>query len=218
MSRDFLEGKGETVDAQVGELVLTAVVVVWAVTIMYWDFSFQRIPNALTLPAIAIAVGLGLWLHPFALVSGAVCAGMYYVLYRQQGVGAGDVKLVASLGVLWDWEECTLGKPRPTGVALSAVESAEWVLGLVEKGELPEVDLECIERMGLAADRRRSHDRWLMPLLFLGGYVIAIGLIVSSIFSGRVWTSFTAGVLLVNLLIANLKPSWLRLRNKFKKE
>ena len=87
-------------DAQVGELVLTAVVVVWAVTIMYWDFSFQRIPNALTLPAIAIAVGLGLWLHPFALVSGAVCAGMYYVLYRQQGVGAGDVKLVASLGVL----------------------------------------------------------------------------------------------------------------------
>lgn len=100
MSRGFHEGKGETVDAQVGELVLTAVVVVWAVTIMYWDFSFQRIPNALTLPAIAIAVGLGLWLHPFALVSGAACAGMYYVLYRQRGVGAGDVKLVASLGVL----------------------------------------------------------------------------------------------------------------------
>ena len=119
---------------------------------------------------------------------------------------------------LWDWEECTLGKPRPTGDELSAVESAEWVLGLVEKGELPDVDLECIERMGLAADRRRARYRWLMPLLFLGGYVIAIGLIVSSIFSGRVWTSFTAGVLLVNLLIANLKPFCLRLRKRFKRE
>ena len=119
---------------------------------------------------------------------------------------------------LWDWEECTLGKPRPTSGDISTDESVEWVLGLLRKGEPPEIDLECVERMARAVDRRVARDRWLTPLLFLGGYVIAIGLIVSSIFSGRVWTSFTAGVLLVNLLMTNLKPFCLRLRKRFKRE
>ena len=119
---------------------------------------------------------------------------------------------------LWDWEECTLGKPRPASGDISTDESVEWVLELLRKGEPPEIDLECVERMARAVDRRVARDRWLTPLLFLGGYVIAIGLIVSSIFSGRVWTSFTAGVLLVNLLMTNLKPSWLRPRKKFKRE
>ena len=119
---------------------------------------------------------------------------------------------------LWDWEECTLGKPRPTSGDISTDESVEWVLGLLRKGEPPEIDLECVERMARAVDRRVARDRWLTPLLFLGGYAIAIGLIVSSIFSGRVWTSFTAGVLLVNLIMTNLKPFCLRLRKRFKRE
>ena len=119
---------------------------------------------------------------------------------------------------LWDWEECTLGKPRPTSGDMPTDESVEWVLGLLRKGEPPEIDLECVERMARAVDRRVARDRWLTPLLFLGGYVISIGLIVSSIFSGRVWTSFTAGVLLVNLLMTNLKPFCLRLRKRFKRE
>lgn len=117
---------------------------------------------------------------------------------------------------LWDWEECALGKPRPLGGELSAVESAEWVLGLVERG-VPDIDLDCVERLGHAKDRRVARNRWLTPLLFLGGYVIAIGLIVSAIHSGRTWTGITGATLLVNLVIATFKPVCLRIRSKFER-
>ncbi|MDO5067987.1 MAG: hypothetical protein Q4D96_11970 [Propionibacteriaceae bacterium] len=116
---------------------------------------------------------------------------------------------------MWDWEEWVLGKPRPNNSELSTADSVEWVLGLLEKGEPVVLDLEVVEKAGEELDRRVARDRWLTPLLFLGGYIIAIGLFVSFLHSGLTMTAIGSVTLLGNLLIMTFKPVYLRIRRKF---
>lgn len=75
------------------------------VTAVAWDVSRRRIPNFLTVPAAAI--GLILWsieVWPKGIltsVSGfAVGLGLFLVPFAMGGLGAGDVKLAAAIGAL----------------------------------------------------------------------------------------------------------------------
>ncbi|MFV8380262.1 prepilin peptidase [Corynebacterium hindlerae] len=64
----------------------------WATALCGYDICFRRLPDWLTLPAIAVAW----WWHPTCILGGVAWAA----LYLRRGVGGGDVKLAASLGTL----------------------------------------------------------------------------------------------------------------------
>ncbi|UED84400.1 prepilin peptidase [Streptomyces profundus] len=78
------------------------------------DLSVQRLPDVLTLPlagALAVALGVcallpgadGSW--PRALAGGGVLTGVYFLLFliNPRGMGFGDVKLAASIGLVLGW-------------------------------------------------------------------------------------------------------------------
>ncbi|WP_326598778.1 A24 family peptidase [Streptomyces sp. NBC_01803] len=96
------------------ELVVWLLAVPAAVLLATVDFAVQRLPDVLTLPlAVAVAAGLGVaallpgaggsWRG--ALFGGAVLTGVYFVLFliNPRGMGFGDVKLAASIGVVLGW-------------------------------------------------------------------------------------------------------------------
>jgi prepilin peptidase CpaA len=114
-------------------LVLTAVV---------YDLRSRRIPNALVASGIALGLfiqtvapeGGGLFSHPAgalgllpALLGGLLGFGLFLPLYALRAMGAGDVKLLAMIGV---W----LGAPAVAYAALwsllaGGVLSLAWALG-----------------------------------------------------------------------------------------
>ncbi|MDO5067271.1 MAG: hypothetical protein Q4D96_08340 [Propionibacteriaceae bacterium] len=79
---------------------------------------------------------------------------------------------------LWDWEECVYGKPRPKSGDIPTDESVEWILRLLRKEEAPDINLECVEKMAQAVDRRVARDRWLGPLITVGLYLLVFGVLV----------------------------------------
>jgi prepilin peptidase CpaA len=83
------------------QILLALVVIVAAI----WDVRQRRVPNWLTLPALAVGIGLnaflyetpGLWL---ALKGLGLAMLIYFPLYLLRGMGAGDVKLMAAVGAI----------------------------------------------------------------------------------------------------------------------
>jgi prepilin peptidase CpaA len=70
-----------------------------------WDLRSARIPNALTYPAVAVGLVIGLWpgIEPglLARVLGLLVAFVpALLLFAARGMGGGDVKLLAALGAL----------------------------------------------------------------------------------------------------------------------
>ena len=75
---------------------------VWASLLVGWDVCFSRLPNVLTYTgfavAIVVAVAAG---DPLAILGGVAWSALYIASgYISGGVGGGDVKLAASLGIL----------------------------------------------------------------------------------------------------------------------
>jgi len=96
-----------------------AVVILLVVLAAVWDWRSRRIPNWLTLPALAS----GLLFHTFshgvqgftASLGGAACALLIFgLVYLLGGMGAGDVKLMAAAGAL-------LAMPAALAALFSAV-------------------------------------------------------------------------------------------------
>jgi leader peptidase (prepilin peptidase)/N-methyltransferase len=115
-------------------LVLVAVLVPTALI----DLDNRIIPNKITLPAAVLAIGLGLALAPSQvpeqLIAGAAAGGflLIFALAYPRGMGMGDVKLAAVLGLF-------LG--RSVAVAILAGVLAGAIIGVavmarlgVEKG------------------------------------------------------------------------------------
>ncbi|MGP6173080.1 prepilin peptidase [Corynebacterium sp. A21] len=73
----------------------------WAVMLCHRDLRDRRLPDRLTLPAVAVASGLAVLLNPWAILAGAAWGGFLLLIgIFLGGVGGGDIKLAASLGTL----------------------------------------------------------------------------------------------------------------------
>ncbi|HTX44881.1 MAG TPA: prepilin peptidase [Solirubrobacteraceae bacterium] len=119
------------------------------------DYDHRIIPNKLTLPAAIVAIGIGLATRPAGvpeqLISGAAAGGflLVFALAYPRGMGMGDVKLAAVLGLF-------LG--RSVAVAmLSGVLIGAIVGGVV------------MARVGVSAGRKTAVP--FGPFLALGGVI-----------------------------------------------
>jgi prepilin peptidase CpaA len=70
-----------------------------------FDVKSRRIPNFITLPALALGLimhlTLGGWGSFFsALAGGLICGIVFLVFYLAGGMGAGDVKLIVAVGCI----------------------------------------------------------------------------------------------------------------------
>ena len=84
--------------------------------ITFIDIDYQIIPNGITLPGIPIAIVAATFLLPqmdFAesmigvLIGGGsllIVAWLYMLLMRKEGMGGGDIKLLAMVGALIGWQ------------------------------------------------------------------------------------------------------------------
>ena len=82
-------------------LLLAALVV----TAGAWDLRSRRIPNALTIPALAAGIVLQWLLHGWAgladaALGAAAALAITLPLFALRGLGGGDVKLMAAAGVM----------------------------------------------------------------------------------------------------------------------
>lgn len=95
-------------------LVLTCVLV----ALFAIDLDLQILPNAITLPGIAVGFLFSLVAPPGwrdsligIAVGGGVLyaiAGAYYLVRREEGLGMGDVKMLAMLGAFLGWQAVLL--------------------------------------------------------------------------------------------------------------
>jgi leader peptidase (prepilin peptidase)/N-methyltransferase len=94
----------------VSRLVLaSALIVLFAI-----DLELQILPNAITLPGIAIGFAFSFFTPtgwPNALIGIALGGGLlyaiaagYYLWRRQEGMGMGDVKMLAMIGAFLGWQ------------------------------------------------------------------------------------------------------------------
>lgn len=98
-------------------VIFVAGIVVWGMAIMFFDATYQRIPNWLSIPGVAIIWAFSLcstpidvnsvtvWLLSPVAVVGGVCWWLLIVLLgvvggRRLRAGAGDAKLALSVGTL----------------------------------------------------------------------------------------------------------------------
>jgi leader peptidase (prepilin peptidase)/N-methyltransferase len=96
-----------------GFSVLFAVYALMASTLLVValiDFDHKIIPNIITLPGIAIGLGLSLWalpITPLASLLGLLIGGtLFYLiaLVSKGGMGGGDIKLIAMIGAFLGWQ------------------------------------------------------------------------------------------------------------------
>lgn len=139
-------------------LVLGLVLVTLLVPVTLIDLDHRIIPNRLTGPAAVAAVAIGFALDPSGetgrLIAGAVGGGLFLLaaLARPGGMGMGDVKLVAVLGLF-------LGSALAPALLVALL--AGSVVGAV-----------IIARQGAAAGRKTAVP--FGPFLALGGIVAVL--------------------------------------------
>jgi leader peptidase (prepilin peptidase)/N-methyltransferase len=139
----------------VHDIALGLVLVMVLVPVAMIDLEHRIIPNAITLPAALVAVGIGAVTRPGGLpeqlIAGAAAGGflLLFALAYPRGMGMGDVKLAAVLGLF-------LG--RSVGVALFVGVIAGAIVGAA-----------IMARRGVAAGRKTAVP--FGPFLALGGVV-----------------------------------------------
>lgn len=118
---------------------LTGLLAVTAAVAAFTDIRWRRIPNWLILPALVMGLIGNLWLRGWpgvllGLGGFALAALVYVPLFALKGIGAGDVKLMAALGMI-------VG-PKPWLLLLLVTSITAALSGVVlaqTKGRLPEV-------------------------------------------------------------------------------
>ncbi len=99
----------------VGPLLVSRLILVAILVALFGiDLEHQILPNAITLPGIAIGLMFSLVAPPGwkdALLGAALGAGVlygiaaaYYAVRREEGMGMGDVKMLAMVGAFLGWK------------------------------------------------------------------------------------------------------------------
>jgi leader peptidase (prepilin peptidase) / N-methyltransferase len=92
-------------------MALVLVTMLWILTLI--DLETGLLPDALTLPGIAVGLGFSFWIgDPVASLIGAVAGyGVFWLVARlfllatkREGLGYGDFKLLAMLGAFFGWQ------------------------------------------------------------------------------------------------------------------
>ena len=103
----------------VSPLLFARLIFVCALIVLFAiDLAHQILPNVITLPGIAVGLAFALlgppgWLAAVlgALLGGgllyAIAAG-YYLLRKEEGLGMGDVKMLAMIGAFLGWQAVLL--------------------------------------------------------------------------------------------------------------
>ena len=137
------------------QLVLGLVLVAFLVPMALIDLEHKIIPNKLTAPAAVIALALGTALDPGGepkrLIAAAAAGGffLFFALVSRGGMGMGDVKLAAVLGLF-------LGAPVAPALLIALVAGVLVSVGVVL-------------RVGLAGGRKTAIP--FGPFLAFGGFV-----------------------------------------------
>lgn len=103
----------------VGPLLAARLVFVCALVVLFGiDLEHQILPNAITLPGIAIGLAFSLagppgWRAALlgVLLGGGVLYAIawgYYVLRKEEGLGMGDVKMLGMIGAFLGWQAVLL--------------------------------------------------------------------------------------------------------------
>jgi leader peptidase (prepilin peptidase)/N-methyltransferase len=135
------------------DIALGLVFVAVLVPIALIDLDHRIIPNKITLPAAVLAVAIGAITRPSAvpqqLIWGAAAAGflLFFALAYPRGMGMGDVKLAAVMGLF-------LGREVAVGVLAGVLVGA--VVGVV-----------VMARAGVAEGRKTAVP--FGPMLAIGG-------------------------------------------------
>lgn len=103
----------------VGPLLAARLLLVCGLIVLFGiDLEHQILPNSITLPGIVVGVAFSLAGPPGlrdsligVLVGGGVLyatAGAYYLWRREEGLGMGDVKMLAMIGAFLGWQAVLL--------------------------------------------------------------------------------------------------------------
>jgi leader peptidase (prepilin peptidase) / N-methyltransferase len=102
-----------------GPLIVSRLVLGCALIVLFViDLEHQILPNVITLPGIAIGLALSLVAPPGilnAIIGAALGAGVlyaiaagYYLVRKEEGMGMGDVKMLAMIGAFLGWQAVLL--------------------------------------------------------------------------------------------------------------
>jgi leader peptidase (prepilin peptidase)/N-methyltransferase len=102
-----------------GPLIVSRLVLGCALIVLFMiDLEHQILPNVITLPGIAVGLALSLIAPPgivSALIGAALGAGVlyaiaagYYLVRKEEGMGMGDVKMLAMIGAFLGWQAVLL--------------------------------------------------------------------------------------------------------------
>jgi prepilin peptidase CpaA len=103
--RLLLYEMGRSIQREMMQIVMTGALIAILITAIWIDLRSSRIPNWLTLPTMVFALATHAWLGGtqealFGLAGLGTGFGLFFALYVSAGIGAGDVKLMGTVGAM----------------------------------------------------------------------------------------------------------------------
>lgn len=127
------------------EAVVYAVFLSALLAVTWIDWDHQIIPDAITLPGILMGLACSTWVLPVGflnafigvMVGGGVLLAMAWLsplLFGKEGLGGGDIKLLAMIGAFLGWQYA-LGTLMIASIAGSIVGIGLMAMRILQKGQ-----------------------------------------------------------------------------------